>query len=143
MTYATLADMIQQFGEREMRQLADRDNNGELDEAIVQTALERSSADIDGYIGWMHKQIVSAGQGARTLLRGLCCDMARYRLAGAGGVLVTDEMRDRHRDAISMLKMIAKGEVKLTAEDEPAPADQNRVQRLTVGSRIAEDLKDF
>lgn len=143
MSYATVIDMIEQFGEREVRQLSDRENDGEINESIVQIALDRASADIDGYIGWIHEKSVNAGQGARTILKGLCCDLARYRLAGSGGVLVTDEMRDRHRDAMRMLQMIARGEVKLTPEDTSAPADRNRVQRLTVGSRIAKDLEDY
>lgn len=141
--YATVADMVKNFTEREMRQLSDRENDGQMDADVIEDALVRASADIDGYIGWMHSASVSAGESARQLLKGLCCDMARYRLAGSGGVLVTDEMRDRHKDAIKMLLMIAKGEVKLTAVDVATPADQNRVQRMPAGTRIQNDLKDY
>ena len=74
MSYATVIDMIEQFGEREVRQLSDRENNGVVDEVTVQAALDRASADIDGYIGWMHEKSVDAGQGARTTLKGLFCD---------------------------------------------------------------------
>lgn len=141
--YATVGDMIEQFGEGEVRQLSDRDNTGLVDQVVVARALERSSADIDGYIGWLHSTSISAGAGARNLLKGLCCDMARYRLAGSDGRLATDEMRDRNREAVRMLTMIAKGEIKLHTEDVAAPANQDRVQRMNVGTRIGNDLKDY
>lgn len=143
MLYATLSDMIDAFGERELIQLSDRANDGVINEQAIERALERASADIDGYMGWLQAKSINASEQALTVLRGLCCDMARYRLAGSDGRLVTDEMRDRHKDAIGMLKMIAKGEIKLMSVDEQAPAQQDRVMRLSGQSRIARALEDY
>ena len=40
MPYATQADMVTQFGQREVDALADRDNTGTLDPAVLATALD-------------------------------------------------------------------------------------------------------
>lgn len=143
MMYATLQDMKEAFGELELIQLTDLDHRGEIQESLIEVALKRASADIDGYVGWMHHQSINASEQALAVLKGLCCDMARYRLAGSHGRLVTDEMRDRHKEAIAMLKMIARGEVKLMTQDAQAPAQQDRVMRLSQRPSIARDLEQY
>lgn len=143
MMYATSQDMIAAFGELEMIQLSDLDHLGVVNQTLVESALKRASADIDGYVGWLHHQPINASAQALELLKGLCCDMARYRLAGSNNRLATEEMRDRHKEAINMLKMIARGEVKLMRNDTPAPAQQDRVQILHGRSRIGIDLEHY
>ena len=52
------------------------------------------------------------------ILKRLCCDIARYRLTAANGVLITDEIRNRYKiDVLDLLRAMAKGEVQLGVDD--------------------------
>lgn len=55
MTYASQQDLIERFGEDEIRQLSDRDRDGTIDAAVVARALADADALIDSYIGKRHK----------------------------------------------------------------------------------------
>ena len=44
-----------------------------------------------------------------TVLVGLCCDIARYRLTGTE-VQETEAIRTRYKDAVALLKLLASGE---------------------------------
>ena len=50
MPYATQADMIERFGEREVIALADRDMNGVIDAAVVSSAIALAGHEIEGYL---------------------------------------------------------------------------------------------
>ena len=51
MAYATVADMIARFGELEVLQLTDRNQEGVIDKAVAKTALDDATAEIDAYLG--------------------------------------------------------------------------------------------
>ena len=74
------------------------------------------------------------------------CDMARYRLCGIGGRLMSDEVRDRHKDAIAMRKLIAAGDVKFGADVQDnlvEPVSSVQSTRVTSSSVLAEGLQDY
>ncbi|WP_243466188.1 gp436 family protein [Sodalis glossinidius] len=94
--YARRDDMVLRFGEREVRTLTDRDNTGEINAAVLAGGLQAAADEINGYIGGRYTlplPVVSSN------LRGIACDIARYRLTGTERVC-TGEIRDRYRDAI-------------------------------------------
>lgn len=141
-TYATRQDMIDTFGEDEVARLTDTHAEpGVIDDATLLRSLERSSADIDGYVSTRYPRPFLE---IPRLLIGICCDMARYRLCGTGGRLVTDEVRDRHKDAIKLLGMVASGQVKLGQDVADQPVDWGGGVQRTPGSTVLADaLKDY
>ncbi|HEZ0533523.1 TPA: DUF1320 family protein [Neisseria meningitidis] len=114
MAYATVADMIARFGELEVLQLTDRNQEGVIDKAVAKTALDDATAEIDAYLGRFKRPF---GKIPPLLVR-LCCDIARYRLTAAQGVLITEEIRNRYKiDVLDLLRAMAKGEVQLGVDD--------------------------
>ena len=114
MAYATVADMIARFGELEVLQLTDRNQEGVIDKAVAKTALDDATAEIDAYLGRLKRPF---GKSPPLLVR-LCCDIARYRLTAAQGVLITEEIRNRYKiDVLDLLRAMAKGEVQLGVDD--------------------------
>lgn len=110
MTYATPSDLIKRFGEKEAIALSDRAFAGTVDEVVLADALEQAAAEIDGYLGGRYPLPFNP---VPSILTGYACDIARYRLCGSGGVVTTDEIRDRYKDAIKFLELAAAGKVSL------------------------------
>lgn len=107
--YATYADMIARFGERELIQLTDRASAGVPDQVLAEGALDEASAEIDGFIGTRYDVPLPS---VPRILVGYCCDIARYRLCGAE-VQTTEAIRDRYHDARRFLELVAAGKVGL------------------------------
>lgn len=110
--YATAQDIIDLYTEDELLIVADRDDNGSIDAAIVDKALSGATAVIDGYLGQRH-QLPLATPPPR--LQEVCIDIAMYRLSAANGY--TDEKRQRYDDAIRWLEHLAAGKVGLGLPD--------------------------
>lgn len=142
MLYATTQDMIDSFGEEELIRLTDMPAApGVIDMAALGRALDRASAEIDGYVASRYPQPFSP---VPRILIGVACDLARYRLMGVGGRLVSDEGRDRHKDAIKLLGMIADGKVKLGADATGEVTEfRDGVQFVARSSVLADALRDF
>lgn len=107
--YATRDDMVMAFGERECISLTDREFTGAIDDAVMLSFLEQASAEIDSYLVARYP---TPWPDAPRLLVGRCCAIARYLACGAQ-TQVTDEIRDRYRDAIRYLEQVARGTVSL------------------------------
>lgn len=114
MAYAVTADMVARFGELEVIQLTDRNQDGLIDEDVAAVALADATAEIDAYLGRFKRPFTDVPP----ILKRLCCDIARYRLTAANGVLITDEIRNRYKiDVLDLLRAMAKGEVQLGVDD--------------------------
>jgi len=133
MAYATQADIIAYLGEREVIALADRDNLGSIDEAVLSAALVDASAEIDTYLVGRYTVPLSV---VSRLVVTYACDIARYRLSGAG-VAEVDTVRNRYKDAIRFLEAVRDGKIDLGAGVAPATdaVTQNLVY-VTDGDRI-------
>lgn len=117
MTYATPQDMIDQFAEREMRAIADLEDTGDIDLNRVQLALNNASEQIDFSAGQRCAlPLVITSPSVATFLKQLCIDIARYRLTGSSGVSVTDEVKDRYKEANEKLDRIIAGKIVLCAQ---------------------------
>ncbi|WP_107855315.1 gp436 family protein [Neisseria weaveri] len=114
MAYAVMADMVARFGELEVIQLTDRNQDGYIDEDVAAVALADATAEIDAYLGRFKRPFADVPP----ILKRLCCDIARYRLTAANGVLITEEIRNRYKiDVLDLLRAMAKGEVQLGVDD--------------------------
>ena len=118
--YAAVQDMVARFGDLEVLQLSDRDRRGVIDTAVVETALADATAEIDAYLGRFKQPLADRPP----ILTRLCCDIARYRLSAASGVLITEEIRNRYQiDVLNLLKALGKGEVHLGLPDGEKQAE--------------------
>ena len=135
MAYATVEDMIARFGELEVLQLTDRNQEGVIDKAVVKTALDDATAEIDAYLGRFRRPF----EDVPPILVRLCCDIARYRLTAAQGVLITEEIRNRYKiDVLELLKALSKGDIQLGIDDTGAEiqADSDGVMFVNGKNRI-------
>ena len=136
MSYATLDDMIGEFGQREMRSIGDPDSTGEIDTVRVDNALTKASEQIDFSVGQrcaLPLAVTTSTVG--TFLKQLCIDIARYRLTGSSGITVTDEVRDRYREAAAQLERIVQGKIILCEQNGGGTGGGNGLQPegLTAG----------
>ena len=141
MPYATLQNLIDQFDEREVIALADRDGDGVADAAVVDYALQRASNTIDAYLAARYPLPLTA---VPEQLVDICCDITRYRLCGAG-VTETEEVRNRYKDALTMLGQIRDGKLDIgLSVAGVAPAESASVRIAGGGRTFTRDsLADF
>lgn len=100
--YATRDDLVARFTETEIASLEQDDSGAPSTEAST-AALEDASAEADSYIAV--KYTLPLPNTPTVLLRAVC-DIARYRLYKDRA---TEEVRKRYDDAVSWLKLLAKG----------------------------------
>lgn len=112
--YASVADLVERFGETEIIQLTDLEHTGAIDTAVAERALEDASVEIDGFLAARYRLPVT---DTPRLLSLLCTDIARYRLQQP---VATDQARQRYEDAVARLKGISRGEINLPLESPPA-----------------------
>ena len=133
MTYAAKANMLARFGEPEVIALTDRENLGVVDDVVLDGALAEADAEIDPYLAPRHQLPLAS---VPKILTGFACDIARYRLCGAG-VTETEEIRNRYKDAIKFLENVASGKIGLgldAANNVAKPA--NTVQFAEATGRV-------
>lgn len=117
MSYASVEDMVARFGDLEVIQITDRNQDGEIDREVAEVALADATAEIDAYLGRFARPFADVPP----ILKRLCCDIARYRLTATSGVLVTEEIRNRYKiDVLDLLRAMAKGEVQLGVDEAGA-----------------------
>lgn len=123
MPYATKANMIARFGEPEVIALTDRTGSLDaVDDAVLASALAEADAEIDPYLAPRHTLPLSS---VPEILAGFACDIARYRLSGSV-VTETETVRNRYKDAIKFLELVASGKIGLgldAANNVAAPAN--------------------
>lgn len=130
--YATRDDMVKRFGAKEVIALTDRDYTGQIDDAVLAGALETAGTEIDGYLAGRYP--IPFGQPPK-ILTGYACDIARYRLCGSGTQL-TEDIRDRYRDAVKFLELAASGKVTLGGMPGGGPTPTNNTVQFANGSRV-------
>lgn len=126
--YATQDDLVTEFGERELLDVAGTGDqaNRVLDAAKIANALTDVTETMNGYIKGRYTLPLNPVPG---LLRPIACDLARYRLRNrsAGKSTMTDEVRQRFEDAIKQLKDIAAGRLLLDIPSSEATPTETRV----------------
>ena len=116
MTYATQADLTDRFGAVELAQLTDRTNGVVIDATVLGRALADADAEIDSYLATRYSLPLAS---TPVVLVRMAADIARYRLYDDR---VTDAVRQRYGDAVSLLKRMASGEVQLAGSTVLAAA---------------------
>ena len=133
MSYATTSDMISRFGEDEVVKLSDRKFTGVIDIDVLNGALAEADAEIDPYLA-PHYLLPLAT--IPRILTGYACDIARYRLCGAG-ITETEQIRTRYADAVKFLTAVAHGKLSLGLDTANHTAQTaNTVQFATTTGRV-------
>jgi phage gp36-like protein len=130
--YATVDIMTARFGQREVLSLSDRDGTGEVNATVLADALDDASSEIDTYLAGRYALPLDP---APKMLGGICCDIARYRLCG-GETVMTEEIRQRYKDAVSFLKLVASGDVTLGVTATGAVAQPDNPIQFVTGTRV-------
>lgn len=107
MPYATSANLETSYGEAELIQLTDQAGAGLVDEAVLNLALAKTDAEIDGYLVGRYALPLATVPANLVLF---ACDMARYRLYKDAA---PEEVRNRYRDAVRYLEKVAAGQIGL------------------------------
>lgn len=135
MAYATVQNMVERFGDLEIMQITDRNQDGQIDNEVAQVALDDATAEIDAYLGRFTRPFTAIPP---VLVR-LCCDIARYRLSAASGTIITEEVRNRYKiDVLDLLRGIAKGDIQLgiDAVGGEITASDNSVMFVNGNSKV-------
>lgn len=109
MDYATKQDMIDRFGEPEIRQLTDKRNppSGAIDDTVLQRAFDDAAGDIDAALNGRYA--LPLPSVPKVLVRS-ACNLARYYLYGDGA---GDEVVRRYKDEQAFLLAVATGKASL------------------------------
>lgn len=110
--YASVQDLIYQYGEQEARALSDRMRVNKIDHSILELALGDAASTIDTYLSRYTLPLKTVPKA----LKRIACDMARYYLCG-GAVVETELIRRRYEDAIRFLEKVANGSIQLGLDD--------------------------
>lgn len=115
MSYAALQDLIDRYGERELIEVADRDEPpaGAPDPAIVQRALDDATAEVDAYLATKYATPLVTVPNA---VLSATCVISRYRLHDDKA---TEKIRTDYEDAIRWLKDISAGRALLAELVQP------------------------
>ena len=111
MTYTTQAILIEAFGEEELVELLDRDQDEASDGGVLDRAIAYADSVIDGYLRGRYTLPMTA---APALIVGIANDLVRYRLYDAKA---PEEVASRNKQGIEDLKRIAAGVIVLDAAE--------------------------
>lgn len=138
MSYATLADMVARYGQRELVELTDPERVESIDVDAVERALADAGAEMDGYLAVRYALPI---ESVPEVLTRLCCDLARYHLYRES---VTDLVKQRRDAVIQSLRDIASGRLTLglPAAAQAAQSAQARAVRVRAAARTFGSLLD-
>ena len=128
--YATVADLIEAYGEAEVVALTDRTGTGQVVESVATAALARAGDEADSYLAGRYAVPVAP---VPPVLAAMVCDIARYRLTG-GEAQEADPITERYRLAVKWLERVASG-----AADLPGvglPASGGTAVQFSAGRRV-------
>jgi len=138
MSYCTLQDLRDRYGDDELIQLTDRTNVGTINESVINRAIVDADGEIDGYLGGRFD--VPANPVTKSLVR-VACDISRYYLYDDAA---TDTVKDRYKNAIAFVKSIGKGDISIGVD---AAGDAQESESLAImqsgGNVFNRDDKSF
>lgn len=146
--YATVADLVDRFGEREIIALTDTDDNMAVREDRAQRKLDDAHALVDGYIGMAYKLplagcVKPAPQPgdpqavihvAPPLLVRIVCDVTRYYLYDDHA---PDEIKTRYEGALQQLVHISQGRAVLACPWGGVAGEPLGAEPQTGGGEVA------
>lgn len=97
MSYATIQNLIDAFGQKELLQLTDRERAGSINTAVAERALTDADELINSYLSQRYSLPLPT---VPQVVISRACDIARFRLHKEGH----EEVRTRYEEAVVWLK---------------------------------------
>jgi phage gp36-like protein len=119
MSYTTLQELVDRYGEERLVQLTDRSMAEVIDQAVLLRAIADADAEIDGYLAARYRLPLAS---VPPVLTRIAPDIVFYRLHSDEA---PEEVRTRYEDARRLLEGISRGSVGLgvpETEDQPRPS---------------------
>lgn len=143
MSYCSIADFVEIFGEAEAIDASNLDDPSAttINEIRLQQALDDASDEIDSYLAERYNLAAVRANPPRRLIR-VCADIARYTIVKN---LPPEDYRQRYEDAIAWLKDLARGLVSLglTPTDETVPEANLPIYRAGIRVFTRDSLAGF
>ena len=139
--YIELADLENAFGSARIVELADKDNDGVADVALVADAIERAESTVESYIARRY-DLTAVRAATPAVVVELATDLGLYELAKARDAVLVGpgtEYEAIYNRAIARLKEIASGTTVLdvtTAIAEPTVVEIDANDRLFTRSTM-------
>ena len=129
MPYCTQQDLVDRFGEDELIQLTDRNDVGTIDSTMVDAAISRAGNRID--LACRNRYALPLDPVDEVIV-GIACDLARFRLYEDHPTEAVKQAKD---DALADLRLIARGELTLSAA-AAASGTSSGMPEFETGSRV-------
>lgn len=120
MAYATTSGMTARFGEALLKLVADRDNDGTIDEAVVAQAIADADALVDLHCRGRYAVPL---QPVPPEIERAVCDLA-HRFLYANSAAVPEPVVQADKAARDLLKLVADGRVQLAAAPAPVAGSE-------------------
>lgn len=124
MSYATLADVQKLIMQDQLILLTDDEDNGVLVTSRVDDALETATITIDSYLSERYELPFATEQ---QILVVLCAQIAGYLLHVRRNE-IPETWVSIHKNSLSMLEKISKGQISLGASDPDVAEDGGRLE---------------
>lgn len=132
--FADLAAMQARFEARDLLQLSDHENTGNLIPARIEDKLASADALITGYIARRHRD--TASLAGNPILRDIACDYAFYLMWRSNA---PDWVIERKKSAIKQLEQIAAGTLMLDQGEEVAAPRPGQILTSSDPKRFGRD----
>jgi len=140
MSYATVEEVIERLGEDELWGIAGGDDEGNLNTAVIDTALKDASEDIDSAIRVRYRLPLEKVPG---IIKRICIDKA-VALIPSNGAEMDEIIEKREKKADSNLDKIARGIRQLDLTEAPRNPSGGSILIHSPESPFSEDkLKGF
>ena len=114
MTYATVQDLLDRYGEPDVRRATDPRGQA-VDETASQRALDDADAEIDAWLCRRYTlpliDTLGVAMAVPLVLTRCACDIAIYRLQTLRPADDIKDARQRYEDVLKLLKTMATGDV--------------------------------
>ena len=129
MSYCTQQDLVDRYGEIELIQLSDHDNQGTINSDVVNRAISDAEGEIDGHLGGRYPLPITPVPKS---LERIACDIARYYLYDDNA---TEQVSKRYNDAVKFLQGVGRGDINIgIATTGGKPTSQNTATVISGGS---------
>lgn len=130
MSYCTLQDLRDRYGDDELIQLTDRANLGTIDQAVIDRAISDADGEIDSYLGGRFDAPLDPV--TKSLTR-IACDITRYYLYDDAA---TDTVSKRYDDAVKFIKAIGKGDISIGVDASGAAQESESLATMESGGNV-------
>lgn len=118
-SYASIDDLVRQFGEQEAIELSDRVRDGVISNEVLQIALDDATHEINGYLGRYSLPF----KKTPPILKRHCVNIARFFLCEASYLMMSEKIVDAYERAIRFLERVANGAIPLLDDETEQVAE--------------------